>query len=223
MDQMASAVGGMVTIDFADPKNPVITPVPFDFAACGHALCIIDTRASHADLTDEYAAIPGEMKEISSYFGKEVLTQIPQADFWAALPQLRQRCSHRAILRAIHFYQENDRVPQQVDALEQGDFTRFLQLVKESGRSSYCFLQNVIPAGAKEVQDVALALALCETLLQGSGASRVHGGGFAGTVQAFVPNEKLESFRTGIDAVLGDGACLVLQIRPEGGIELQPA
>ena len=223
MDQTASAVGNLVSIDFLNPAAPVIHPVSFDFSTCGHALCIIDTRASHADLTDEYAAIPGEMKEISSYFGKEVLTQIPQADFWAALPQLRQRCSHRAILRAIHFYQENDRVPQQVDALEQGDFTRFLQLVKESGRSSYCFLQNVIPAGAKEVQDVALALALCETLLQGSGASRVHGGGFAGTVQAFVPNEKLESFRTGIDAVLGDGACLVLQIRPEGGIELQPA
>ena len=223
MDQTASAVGNLVSIDFLDSAAPVIHPVSFDFSTCGHALCIIDTRASHADLTDEYAAIPGEMKEISSYFGKEVLTQIPQADFWAALPQLRQRCSHRAILRAIHFYQENDRVPQQVDALEQGDFTRFLQLVKESGRSSYCFLQNVIPAGAKEVQDVALALALCEMLLQGSGASRVHGGGFAGTVQAFVPNEKLEAFRTGIDAVLGDGACLVLQIRPEGGIELQPA
>ena len=164
-----------------------------------------------------------EMKQISRYFGKEVLTQIPSEDFWAALPQLRQCCSHRAILRAIHFYRENERVPLQVEALEKSDFARFLQLVNESGRSSYCCLQNVIPSGAKENQDVALALALCEELLQGSGACRVHGGGFAGTVQAFVPNEKLESFRKGIDAVLGDGACLVLQIRPEGGIELQTA
>ena len=223
MDQTASAVGGLVSIDFLDSAAPVIRPAAFDFSACGHALCIIDTRASHADLTDEYAAIPGEMKQISRYFGKEVLTQIPSEDFWAALPQLRQCCSHRAILRAIHFYRENERVPLQVEALEKGDFSRFLQLVNESGRSSYCCLQNVIPAGAKENQDVALALALCEELLQGSGAFRVHGGGFAGTVQAFVPNEKLESFRKGIDAVLGDGACLVLQIRPEGGIELQTA
>ena len=220
MDQTASAVGGLVSIDFLDPAVPVIHSAAFDFSSCGHALCIIDTRASHADLTDEYAAIPGEMKEISNYFGKEVLTQIPPEDFWAALPQLREHCSHRAILRAIHFYRENDRVPQQVAALEQGDFDTFLRLVAESGRSSYMYLQNVIPAGAKQAQDVALALALCEELLQGSGAYRVHGGGFAGTVQAFVPNEKLDTFRAGIDAVLGSGACLVLQIRPEGGTEL---
>ena len=220
MDQTASAVGNLVSIDFADPANPLIHPVAFDFSACGHTLCIIDTHASHADLTDEYAAIPVEMAQVSRYFGKDVLSQIPAERFWAELPQLRQSCSHRALLRAIHFFRENDRVPMQVDALEQGDFSRFLQLVRESGRSSYCLLQNVIPTGATAGQDVALALALCEELLQQQGACRVHGGGFAGTVQAFVPNHLLDAFRQGIDAVLGSGACLVLQIRPEGGIEL---
>ena len=193
----------------------------FDFSTCGHALCIIDTRASHADLTDEYAAIPNEIREIAAYFGKEVLTQIDEADFYAAIPQLRQRCGDRAVLRAIHFYQDNARVPQQVAALERGDFAAFLDLVKESGHSSYMYLQNVIPAGYTAHQDVALALALCQHLLQGKGAYRVHGGGFAGTVQAFVPVEMLESFRSGMDAVLGEGACHVLQIRPQGGVEME--
>ena len=221
MDQTASAVGNLVTIDFFDKDHPVIQPVKFDFSTCGHALCIIDTRASHADLTDEYAAIPNEIKEIAAYFGKEVLTQIQVSDFYAAIPQLRERCGDRAVLRAVHFYQENDRVPQQVAALERGDFAAFLALVKESGHSSYMYLQNVIPAGYKAHQDVAVALALCEHLLQGKGAYRVHGGGFAGTVQAFVPVEILDTFRAGIDAVLGQGACHVLQIRPQGGVEME--
>ena len=218
MDQTASAVGNLVTIDFLDKNAPVIRQVDFDFSACGHALCIIDTRASHADLTDEYAAIPQEMKAIAAYFGKEVLTQVPEADFYAAIPPLRELCGDRAVLRAIHFYQENARVGQQVDALEQGDFDAFLNLVKQSGHSSYMYLQNVIPAGSKRQQDVALALALCQHLLQGQGAYRVHGGGFAGTVQAFVPFSLLENFRSGIDAVLGQGACHVLSIRPQGGV-----
>ena len=222
MDQTASAVGGLVSIDFADPGSPLIRPVRFDFSACGHALCIIDTRASHADLTDEYAAIPGEMAQVSACFGKEVLCQVSPADFWAALPGLRQSCSHRALLRAIHFFRENERAAAQAEALEAGDFPKFLQLVRESGLSSYCCLQNVIPTGATGSQEVALALALCQQLLQGRGANRVHGGGFAGTVQAFVPEDLVDTFRAGIDAVLGSGACLVLQIRPEGGIELLP-
>lgn len=220
MDQMASAVGNLVTIDFFDKENPVIEPVNFDFAACGHALCIIDSQASHADLTDEYAAIPGELKSICAHFGKEVLTQIPEADFFAAIPQLRKTCGDRAVMRAIHFYQENARVPQQVAALKGGDFETFLALVKESGHSSYMYLQNVIPAGYKEHQDVAISLALCEHYLNGRGAYRVHGGGFAGTVQAFVPFDILESFRAGLDAVLGQGACHVLSIRPQGGVEM---
>ncbi len=220
MDQMASAVGNLVTIDFLDRENPVIEPVDFDFAACGHALCIIDSQASHADLTDEYAAIPGEMKAVCAQFGKEVLTQIPQDSFYARIPQLRKTCGDRAVLRAIHFYQDNQRVPLQVAALKEGNFDRFLELIRESGHSSYMYLQNVIPAGYTAHQDVAVALALCEHYLAGRGACRVHGGGFAGTVQAFVPFDLLEAFRTGIDAVLGEGACHVLSIRPQGGVEM---
>ena len=219
MDQMASAVGGMVTIDFEDKENPVIQPVGFDFASCGHALCIIDSRASHADLTDEYAAITVELKNICAHFGKDVLRQIDAADFYAAIPALREKCGDRAVMRAIHIYRENARVPQQVAALQAGDFDRFLQMEKESGYSSYMYLQNVIPAGYTRHQDMAIALALCEQYLQGKGAFRVHGGGFAGTVQAFVPFELLESFRAGIDGVLGEGACHVLSIRPQGGVE----
>ena len=219
MDQMASAVGNMVTIDFFDKENPVIESVDFNFASCGHALCIIDSRASHADLTDEYAAITIELKNICSYFGKDVLTQIDEQDFITNMAKLRDLYGDRAVLRAYHFYKENARVPQQVAALRQGDFDKFLQLVKQSGYSSWMYLQNVIPAGYREHQDVALSLALCENYLNGRGAYRVHGGGFAGTVQAFVPMDMLETFRQGIDAVLGDGACHVLSIRPHGGVE----
>lgn len=223
MDQMACAVGGMVAIDFQERDAPVITPVDFDFAACGHALCIIDSGAGHADLTGEYAAIPGEMGEVCAYFGREVLRQVDPVEFYRAIPVLRQRCGDRAVLRAIHFYQENDRVPKQVAALRAGDFQAFLALEKQSGYSSYMYLQNVIPAGCTERQDMAVALALCQRYLQGRGAYRVHGGGFAGTVQAFVPLEMLEDFRAGIEAVLGRGACHVLSIRDEGGVEMMKA
>ena len=219
MDQTASAVGNLVTIDFYSKENPVIKSVDFDFASCGHALCIIDSRASHADLTDEYAAVPGEIRAVAAHFGKEVLTQIDEADFYKALPELRKACGDRAVMRCMHFYRENQRVPQQVAALERGDFDAFLKLIQESGDSSWMLLQNVIPAGYKEHQDVAVSLGLCAHYLQGKGAYRVHGGGFAGTVQAFVPFEILEDFRAGIDAVLGEGACHVLSIRPQGGVE----
>ena len=222
MDQTASAVGGLVTIDFFEKDHPQIRSVDFDFSACGHALCIIDSQASHADLTDEYAAIPGEIRAVAGAMGKEVLTQIDEADFYAQLPRLRKECGDRAVMRCIHFYQENARVPKQVAALEQGDFEAFLGLIKESGYSSYMYLQNVIPAGYKEHQDVAVSLALCEHYLQGRGAYRVHGGGFAGTVQAFVPFDLLDAFRKGIDEVLGEGACHVLSIRPQGGVEAFP-
>ena len=217
MDQTASAVGGLVTIDFADKDHPDIRPVNFDFSTTGHALCIIDSRADHADLTDEYAAVTLEMKAICNYFGKEVMTQIPEAEFYAAIPELRKLCGDRAVMRGIHEYNENRRVPQQVAALEQGDFETFLRLTKESGFSSWMYLQNVIPAGYVNQQAMAVALGLCEHYLQGKGAYRVHGGGFAGTVQAFVPYEILDSFKAGIDAALGEGACHVLDIRPQGG------
>ena len=221
MDQTASAVGNLVTIDFFDKDHPVIEPVAFDFGACGHALCIIDSGADHADLTDEYAAIPGEIRAVAGFFGKEVLTQIDEAEFYANLPALREACGDRAVMRAIHFYQENARVPLQVEALRNGDFEKFLALVKQSGYSSYMYLQNVIPAGYKAHQDVAVALALCEHYLNGRGAYRVHGGGFAGTVQAFVPYDMLDSFVAGVDGVLGQGACHVLSIRPQGGVEME--
>ena len=221
MDQTASAVGNLVTIDFFEKDHPEIKPVAFDFSSCGHALCIVDSGADHADLTDEYAAIPGEIKTVAACFGKDVLTQIEEKEFFAAIPALRETCGDRAVLRAVHFYQENARVPKQVAALERGDFDTFLKLVKESGYSSYMYLQNVIPAGYKAHQDVALALAMCEHFLAGKGAYRVHGGGFAGTVQAFVPFEILDAFCAGVDGVLGAGACHVLSIRPQGGVEME--
>ena len=221
MDQTASAVGNLVTIDFFQKDHPVIEPVDFDFASSGHALCIIDSGADHADLTDEYAAIPGEIKAVAAQFGKEVLTQIDEAEFYARVPQLRQICGDRAVMRCIHFYQENARVPQQVAALREGNFDKFLSLIKQSGYSSWMYLQNVIPAGYKAHQDVAVALGLAEHYLQGRGACRVHGGGFAGTIQAFVPFDILDDFVAGMDAALGKGACHVLSIRPQGGVELE--
>ena len=221
MDQTASAVGGLVTIDFADKDHPVIRPVDFDFSTTGHALCIIDSRADHADLTDEYAAVTRELKEVSRFFGKEVITEIPEEEFYAGLSKLREICPDRAVMRAIHEYNENRRVPQQVACLERGDFEGFLKLTKESGFSSWMYLQNVIPLGYVDQQAMAVALALCEHYLQGKGAYRVHGGGFAGTVQAFVPVEILESFRQGIDGALGEGACHVLDIRPQGGVKME--
>ncbi|MBE6941921.1 MAG: galactokinase [Ruminococcaceae bacterium] len=221
MDQMASAVGGMITIDFGKKDAPEIRSVEFDFASCGHALCIIDSGADHADLTDEYAAVTRDFGALCAHFGKEVLTQVPEEDFYAAIPALRASCGDRAVMRGIHEYEENKRVTQQVAALAAGDFDRFLELIKESGYSSYMYLQNVIPAGYVQHQDMAVALGLCQHYLQGRGAYRVHGGGFAGTVQAFVPLDMLEDFRAGIDGALGEGACHVLTIRPQGGVEME--
>lgn len=221
MDQMASAVGSMVYIDFADPSQPVVEKVDFDFQKAGYALCIIDSGADHADLTDEYAAITHELKQLCAFFGKEYLRQIPEEDFMSAMPQLRGRVPDRAILRAFHVYQENARVRDQVAALKAGNVDVFLQLVKASGQSSWMYLQNIYPAGAVDRQPMAFALALCERLLQGRGACRVHGGGFAGTVQAFVPLDLLNYFRDTIEANLGSGSCHVLQIRPYGGIRVK--
>ena len=220
LDQMASSVGGMVTIDFQDNASPVVERLDFDFSSAGHALCIIDSGADHADLTGEYAAVTQELKEVCAYFGKNVLREVPEADFFTALPELRRKAGDRAALRAIHVYEENRRVAGQAAALKQGDFESFLQLVKRSGLSSWRFLQNVAPAGYTHHQEVALALALCERLLEGRGACRVHGGGFAGTIQAFVPLDMLVRFQTEMEKVLGAKSCHVLTIRPVGGIRL---
>ena len=203
MDQMASSVGNIITIDFADPAHPVVEPVEVDFSKAGLALCILDSGADHADLTDEYAAIPADCRT-----------------FLANLPACRKACGDRAVLRAFHIYADNDRVAKQVAALREGDFDSFLALVEESGRSSWEYLQNVIPAGYTTHQEVAVTIAAAKHLLAGEGAVRVHGGGFAGTVQAFVPLAKLNAFKTGIEAIIGEGRCHVLSIRPEGGAVL---
>ena len=220
MDQMACALGGVCAIDFADPEAPVFRQVPLDLAKEGYVLCIIDSGADHADLTDEYAAVPAEMSAVAKQFGKSVLRDVPEADFWGHLAYLRQKCGDRAVLRAVHFYGDSARVIRQADALEQGDFSAYLSMVKESGRSSAFALQNIYASGSTKQQAVAVTLALCEELLREKGAFRVHGGGFAGTVQAYVPADRAEAFREAADTVLGAGACHVLQIRSCGAAAL---
>ena len=216
MDQMACAWGGIIAIDFEDPTAPVVTPVNFDFALAGHSLCMIDLHSDHANLTAEYAAIPAELGAVSAVFGKKVLREVPEEDFYARLSELRRKVGDRAVLRAIHIYDDNRRVDEMRAALSAGDFERFLALVRASGRSSWLYLQNVVVCGSTADQAAGVALALCEKLLGGRGAFRIHGGGFGGTVQAFVPDELLDGFRTGIEAVFGPGSCHVMQIRPVG-------
>ena len=220
MDQMASSVGNIITIDFADPAHPDVEPVQVDFSKAGLALCILDSGADHADLTDEYAAIPNECRAVAAVCGGEVLRDVPFETFLANIPACRKQCGDRAVLRAFHFYADNDRVPQQVAALREGDFDAFLQMVTASGDSSWEYLQNVIPAGYKEHQEVAVTIAAAKHYLGGKGAVRVHGGGFAGTVQAFVPVEMLADFKANMEKILGAGRCHVLSIRPEGGAVL---
>ncbi len=220
MDQTACAVGSFVTIDFADPKNPAIEEVKFDFAACSHALCIVDTKGSHSDLTDEYAYIREEMESVAQCFGKAVLREVPEADFYAALPFLRKKVGDRAILRAMHFYADNARVLKEVAALRAGDFESFKQYICESGFSSFMYNQNVFSVKKPQEQPVALALAISQQVLEGRGAWRVHGGGFAGTIQAFVPLDLLDAYKSAMESVFGTGTCYVLSIRPVGGVEI---
>ena len=221
MDQMACSLGNVASIDFADPDNPGIRQMSLDLQKAGYALCIIDSGGDHADLTACYAAVPAEMRSIARQFGKQVLRQVPQAEFEAAIPALRKACGDRAVLRAMHFYGENARVMEQTAALEQGNILRFLSLVTESGRSSETLLQNIFDCRNPRQQPISMALALCRQLLHGEGACRIHGGGFAGTVQAFVPLDRLSAFRSGMEAVLGAGACHLLQIRSTGGMQLE--
>lgn len=217
MDQMASSVGSVITIDFADTENPVIEKIDFDMAAMGCALCIVDVGGNHADLTHEYAAIPAEMKAVAGFFGRDVLRGVSYRDLMANAPLLRAQFGDRAFLRAIHFVKENERVGAIVHALKDKNYPRFLQLVTESGDSSYRYLQNVYAASDPKEQSMAVALEMAEDLLNGRGAYRVHGGGFGGTTQNFVPLDLLDQFRTGIESVFGAGSCHVLSIRPLGG------
>ena len=217
MDQMASSVGNLITIDFEDPSAPVVRRLDVDFEKSGLKLCIINCWADHADLTDEYAAVTVEEQSVAAYFGKKVLREVSEEDFFSQLPALRSKFGDRAVLRSIHFYQDNERVLEQVSALESGDIKTFLKLVSKSGRSSWMYLQNIVPTGAKEHQEMAVALALCEKLLGEEGAFRVHGGGFAGTCQAFVPEHMIGEFTQKMDQFLGEGSCHVLNIRSVGG------
>ena len=217
MDQSASSVGGVVAIDFGDPENPQVEKINLDLAGEGYALCIIDSKSSHADLTDAYASIPREMKAVAATFGKTHLRGISKEDLIARTGAIRKVCGDRAFLRAIHFVLDNERAQQEAAALKAGDFDKFLEIVKASGRSSYMYLQNISVEGAVDNQAVGVALSLCDVLLEGRGAFRVHGGGFAGTVQAFVPLDMLDSFKATIESAIAPGCCHVLSIRPVGG------
>lgn len=220
MDQLASAVGGIVSIDFQDPAVPVVHRLDYDLTASGYELCIIDSGADHADLTDEYAAIPAEMGAVAAYFGKTVLRDVDYHEFWAHLLEIREKTGDRAVLRAMHFFNDNLYAVKQAHALEKDDIRGFLSLVNRSGQSSATLLQNLYCTARPQEQAVCVALALAKHYLQEEGAVRVHGGGFAGTVQAYVPSRQKEAFRAGVEAVLGAGSCHFLHIRPVGGTVL---
>lgn len=220
MDQIACAVGGVAAVDFADAANPKVRKVDCNFSAFGHALCIVDSGSCHADLTDDYAEITREMGAVAAHFGASVLRDVPEERFRAEISALRETCGDRAVLRAMHFYEDSARAEQEAEALEEGDFPRFLSLVNASGRSSAQYLQNLWSVSDVRHQAVVLAIAVGERALRGHGAIRVHGGGFAGTVQAFVPEEQVREFQSEIDGVFGAGACRVLHIRPCGGCVL---
>ena len=217
MDQMASSVGGFVEIDFKDPENPVIEKVDFDFASCGHSLCIVDTGGNHADLTEDYAAVRREMEAAAEVMGKKVLRDVGRDEFMRRIPEIREKVNDRAVLRGIHFFADNERVLKEAQALRSGNFEEFKRLVTESGHSSYMYNQNVFTPKNVAEQGVSLALAVTDVLLAGRGAFRVHGGGFAGTMQAFVPNDMLEEYKSEIEKIFGEGHCYVLSIRPVGG------
>ena len=217
LDQMGCAMGGIVAIDFKNESAPEIRRVDFDFSNTGYALCIIDTGADHAGLTDEYAAVTEEMKSVARALGKEVLGEVDAKEFYAKLPQLRKTVGDRALMRAIHYFTDNQRVDEMVKTLENDDFESFIKLVNSSGHSSFMFLQNVDTYKNPMQQPVALAIAMAGYYLKNRGARRVHGGGFAGTIQAYVPIDSLDEFKIGMDSVFGEGSCRVTYIRPVGG------
>ncbi len=221
MDQTACSVGGLVAIDFKDPANPIVKKVNFDFIATGYSLIITDTGGNHADLNDEYASLPVEMKAVAAQLGAKVLREVSLDDIIAEIPALREKTGDRAILRAIHFQGDNQRVVEQVEALENNDFSSFLSMVIASGNSSFMYNQNIFPVNNVKEQGVSLALALSDLVLKGKGAWRVHGGGFAGTIQAFVPKELQEKYISTLEHVYGKGSCHNLFIRPQGAIKVE--
>ena len=220
MDQTACAVGGLIHIDFKDPKAPVVEKVDVDFENHACSLCIVDTKGSHQDLTPDYEQIPADMKAIATYFGKEVLRDVDEKEFFAAIPALREKLGDRPVLRAMHFFGDNARVAAQVASLREGRFEDFLNMIKASGDSSFKYLQNVYTNRDVQNQAVSIALAVSENVLGNHGVCRVHGGGFAGTIQAFVKNDFVEEYRKALDAVFGEGSCHVLKVRKYGGMKV---
>ncbi len=220
MDQLASSEGGFITVDFKDIKNPVIESIQYDFSRSGYSLCIVDTKGSHDNLTPEYAAIPNEMKSVAGFFGKSELRGITYETLRDNIGAVREKCGDRAVLRAFHFFDENERVVRQANALRNGDINTFLKEINASADSSYKYLQNVYSSDNPGVQSVALGLYTAGRVLNGRGASRVHGGGFAGTIQAFVPDDLLDVFTNEMNSLFGENSCYNLRIRPVGGIEI---
>ena len=220
MDQTASSVGGLIHIDFADPAHTYVKKIDVDFEAYGHCLCITDTKGSHAALPDDYAAIPADMKKAALYFGKEVLREVDEKEFYGRLAELREKLGDRSVLRAIHFFEEEKRVDEEIAALERGDFDAFKKWVKASGASSFQYLQNVFTVKDLDGQGLSVGLAVSDAVLGERGVSRVHGGGFAGTIQAFVPGDVVEEYREALDKVFGEGSCHVLKVRKYGGMKV---
>ena len=222
LDQLTSAVGGIIFADFADPQQPVLEKIHADgLLPPGMSLCVTDTRGSHSELTGEFAAIRQEMEQIAAFLGKKVLGQVTESAFWAALPALRKACGDRAVLRAIHYFEENARTLAQRDALQAGQFAVFAALVLESGRASFALCQNVYCSTDVRHQGLSVALALSQSILQGStGAWRMQGGGFAGTIQAYVPQSLLERYHSEIERVFGKGSCYILRLREQGAVKV---
>ncbi len=222
LDQLTSAVGGVIFADFADPQQPAVEKIHADgLLPPGMSLCVTDTRGSHSELTGEFAAIRQEMEQVADALGHRVLGQVKEADFWAALPALRQQCGDRAVLRAIHYFEENARTLAQRDALQSGQFAAFAALVLESGRASFALCQNVYCSTDVRHQGLSVALALSQSILQGSGGAwRMQGGGFAGTIQAYVPQPLLEKYHAAIENVFGRGSCYILRLREQGAVRV---
>lgn len=221
MDQVACAVGGIIAIDFKDTSAPAVEPIDIDISGAGYNLCIVNTGGNHADLTDDYASVPAEMRSVAEIFEKDALRELSEDDIISNIPALRRSVGDRAIMRALHFFEENKRVAVQKQALCDGNIKLFLENVKASGRSSFCYLQNVYTTKNLTEQGLSLALCLADMMLCTKDAAwRVHGGGFAGTVQAFVREEDVEEFRSLMDTCFGKGACLVLRIRTDGAVKI---
>ncbi len=218
MDQMVSSVGGFAYIDFKNPQNPEIKKIDCDFDKTGYTLCISDTKGSHSDLTDDYVAIPYEMKQIAEFFGKSVLREVDESEFYRCIPKIRENISDRAVLRSAHFFAETKRAEAEAKSLEKNDFNEFLRLVNQSGKSSYQLLQNAYSCKNPAGQGIPLGIMISERVLDGKGAVRVHGGGFAGTVQAFVPDSLVNDYSNEINRIFGKNSCHIMHIRPYGGL-----